>query len=57
MLAFARKHDNFWLEAFRPETAPRLEHTIASIQRTTPDSLRAVIDDMVEVARAIEGDW
>jgi len=57
MLAFARKYDNFWLEAFRPETTPRLEHTLGSIHGTTPDSLRAVLDDMLEVARTIEGDW
>jgi hypothetical protein len=54
MLAFARQRGNLWLEAFRPETRPRLEHTLADITGTTVESLRAVLDDLAGVARAVE---
>jgi hypothetical protein len=54
MLAFVHQHGNLWLEAFRPETNPCLEHTLASISGATPESVRAALDDLVEVARVIE---
>jgi hypothetical protein len=54
MLAFARRRGNLWLEAFRPETRPRLEHTLEDISGATAASLQPVLAALAEVARIVE---
>jgi hypothetical protein len=58
MMAFVRKHGYLWFKGLplhvKPATpAPRmqLEHTLSG---ATPERVRAVLDEMVEVARVIE---
>jgi hypothetical protein len=62
MLAFVRKHDNLFLEGLpihpkpqpQPEAKVRVQHNIGTNTQITPDQVRAVLDELVEVARVIE---
>lgn len=61
MLAFARRRGDLWLHGLplhakaepAPEYAVRLEHTLAGME-ITPDEVRAVLDEMLEIARVLE---
>ena len=60
MLAFVRKREDLFLEGLPihpkadAENKVRLQHNIANTVQVTPDQIRAVLDEMIDVARVIE---
>lgn len=60
MLAFVRRHEDLFLEGLPIHTKAdaddkvRLQHNIPNTSQVTPDEIRAVLDELIEVARIIE---